>query len=234
MGSGMSLPMGEDRSTPMITEVWSIFSTSLICEYIFLHITSDSLEYYHLFTLYCFWFHLGITENLPGQSHMELGQIIACGHNAALEVALLALPPARILDLLALATLSPMASTTLHVTTTPSVTIPSGTVPPPPQVPIVEVTSMAEASTRKKRALTPSTLIQPKAIPSKYQKIVPMPVYSSPSSNYHPLWFLSLQFWQTPFLSGLTALDAANIISAGYVHFSIPIMIVCWCTFDNI
>ena len=114
-----------------------------------------------------------------------------------LELALLGSSAAMILDLLMLATQSPMASTPLpsrpfQVTTAPSITIPSGKVPPPPLVPIVGVTSMVEASTCKKRALTPSTLTDPEAVPSKSQKIMPTPISSSPSSKLPSIMVLEL------------------------------------------
>ena len=100
---------------------------------------------------------------------------------------LLGLPAVKVLYLLMLASQSPMASTLLpskplHATTTPSITMPSR-IAPHPYVPIVGVTSTAKASTSEMRTPTPSMSTDPKAIPSKWRKIIWTPVSSSPSSK---------------------------------------------------
>ena len=55
--SGMSLPMGEDQSAPLITEVLSLLSPYPIPLPSSILLVSGPPCYYHLFTHYCFCFH---------------------------------------------------------------------------------------------------------------------------------------------------------------------------------
>ena len=172
----MSLPMREDRLVPLVTEVWLLLS--------FLSILISSGIGISLLILLCIAIHLLIPAFVSTQALQQicltnhicsLTELLHTDAMQQLEVALLGLPAARILDILMMATQSqtsstPISSRSLHSATASSMIV------LPPQVPIVGVTEveelpLAEASTSKKMP-PPTTSTDPKAGSSKYRRII--------------------------------------------------------------
>ena len=180
MELGMSLPMGEDRSVPLITEVWLLPSLLSI-------LISSGIGISPLILL-CIAICSLITAFVSTQELQKiclanrihsLAELLHADEIQQLEVALLGLLATRVLDILMMAIQSqtsstPLSSRSLHSATTSSVIV------SPPQVPKVGVTKveeppLAEASTSRKMP-PPTTSTDPKAGSSKYRRIIPTPI----------------------------------------------------------
>ena len=156
--------------------------------YILWHLTSDPPVYCNLFTHYCFVSTQALQKICVASHIHSLAELLHADTVQQLELALLGLLVARILDILAMATKSQIPSTHLSLallcpSTTPSVSVSS------PLVHIVGVTEteespIAEASTSKKTP-PPTTSADIEAVSPKCQRIIPtlIPVTTSKTSS---------------------------------------------------
>ena len=172
--SGMSLPLGEDQSAPLIVEVWSLFSSYAIpipSSILFLILLV--IVIYSLLTITVFNQAL---QKIRLASHIcRLAELLHANAMQQLELALLGSPAAKVLDVLAMATQSHTSacpsSMPLHLATASSVPVSA------PSVPIIEVTETVEtmevkASTSKMSPLTTSADIE--IAPCKCHRIIAM------------------------------------------------------------
>ena len=239
--SGMSLPMGEDQSAPLITEVLSLFSLYSLL------IPSSIL----LLVLLCAAVHSFITPFVCIQALQKI-RLANHIHNVAellhadamqqLELALMGSPAAKLSDVLSMS-LQHQAepqwfpSIPFHPLTT------SSTPSSPPSVPIAGITD----TERPVEAKASTSKISPFNNVCRYRSCFPQVLSDYPCGNcYYHIQIQQLTFQTAchscsqacsagtcPSLSGSTALGTTKIIDASYVHFSIQIKIVCWCTSGN-
>ena len=168
----------------------------------------------------------------------SLAELLHADAVQQLEVVLLGIPAAKILDMLLMAiTLQPhtppLSKPPCPVTTpasTSSMIVASSQVPMAgvTQVPGPETLPSTEAAISEGRP-SPSTSADPQAIPSKCRRIMPtpLPITSSSIPNLPSIVVLKLAIPTTLFLSGSTIQGVAKIINAKYVHSNISTEIVC-------
>ena len=157
----------------------TVTSLSLCNSYTIQYLNFGLPGYYNLFTLHCFCFHSGPAENQVGKPHLQFGRASLCRHYA-----LLGLPVAKLLNVLATGTQHQTASTcSTSVPLCPSTTssMPSS----PPSVPIAGITDTeepveAQASTSK---LSPPTSADIEAASPKCHQIIPVPIPTTTSKS---------------------------------------------------
>ena len=173
--SGVRLPMGEDQSVPLITEVQSLLSSyAILISFSILFLVLLAIAIYSLITVSVFNQAL---QKIRLASHIcSLVELLCANAMQQLELAQLHSPAAKVLDVLAMATQSHATSTCppsmpLHLATALSVSVST------PSVPIVGLTEMEEptdvkASTSKMSPHTTSVDIE--VAPFKHHRIIPM------------------------------------------------------------
>ena len=171
--SGMSLPMGEDWSAPLVTEVLSLLpSYAIPIPSSILFLVLLVITIYSLITAFVFTQAL---QKIRLVNHIHsLAELHHADAMQQLELALLGSPVARLLDVLAMGTQH--QTTSLHSTSVPlhpSTTL--STPSSPPSVPIAGITDTegpveAKASTSKISPLTTSADIEAASpqVPSNY------------------------------------------------------------------
>ena len=203
--SGMSLPMGEDRSAPLVTEVlpllllYAIPIPSLILLLVILDITI-----YSLFSAFVLTQALQKIR-LVNHNH-SLAELLHADIMQQLELALLGSPVARLLDVLLMGIQQQiMSSCSTAVPLHPSTTLStSSSLPSVPIMGITNTESPAEAKASTIKVLPPTMSTDVEAVSPKCYWIIPVPIPTPASKSSClpsklPVVLLSLQSWHMPF-----------------------------------
>ena len=175
--SGMSLPMGEDQSVPLVIVVWSLFSSysllipSCISLMVLLCTATHSFITAFLFTY--------TLQKIGIANHIcSLAELMHVDAIQQLEVALLGSLAANLLNVLSMS--KQHQATPLQSTTVPPHPLAASSISPSsPSVPIVGVTDtagLADVRATMNEIPGPKTSTETEAMPSKCWHMILMPI----------------------------------------------------------